>query len=108
MKFVVDKSELDYLLCSRCNYTPAHMAALVANSFEDNISDIAMNGSEFTDDNARANDALVPDIFSTLAEQVLTATITNEQDFRGFYEAFQDQFMGAVSMDRIIMIFTTD
>ena len=37
---------------------------------------------------------------------MLTATIKNKKDFRGFYEAFWDQFVGTVSMTRLIMIST--
>ena len=62
MKPVVNKSKLDYLLCSRRNYTP------VANSFEDSVADITTNGSKFMEDNARAYDALIPGIFGTLVE----------------------------------------
>ena len=88
IKSVVDKSKLYHLLRSRRSYTPLQRAELVANSFEDSVADIEMNGSEFTDDNARAYDELIPGIFSNLAEQVLTSNIKNKKDFRGFYEAF--------------------
>ena len=88
MKSVVNKSDMDYLLCIRRSYTPVQRAAIVANIFEVSVSDIAMNGSTFTDDNASAYDALIPSIFGTLAEQVLTAIIKNKKDFQGFYKAF--------------------
>ena len=65
-----------------------------------------MNGSALTDDNDRVYDALIPGIFGNLGEQVMTATIKNEKDFRGFYEAFRSQFMSEVSMTRLIMIAT--
>ena len=108
MKSTVDKSKLDCLLRSRHSYMLEQRDALVANSFKDRVADITMNGSTFTDNNSHAYDVLVPGISGTLAEQVLIANIKNENDFRGFYEAFQDKFMGAVSMTRLIMISTTD
>ena len=77
MKPVIDKSKLDYLLRNRRIYTPAHRSSLVADSFNESVTDITMNGSAFTDDNDRAYDALIPGIFRTLAEQVLTTTIKN-------------------------------
>ena len=104
MKSVVDKSNLDYLLHSRHSYTSAQRSALASDSFEDGVSDISINGSALKDDNSHAYDALIPGIFVILAEPVLTATTKNEKDFRGFYEAFRAQFMGAVSMTRLIMI----
>ena len=55
----------------------------MANSFEDSAADIVMSGSAVTDDNTRAYDAIIQGILSTLAEQVLTATIKNEKDFQG-------------------------
>ena len=61
----------------------------MVNSFENSVTDIAMNGSAFTENNTRAYDALISGIFGTLAEQVLTATIKNKKYFRGFYEAFR-------------------
>ena len=67
MNSVVNKSKLDYLLCSRHSYTTDQRAALVDNIFKDSVADIAMNGSAFTDDNSCACDALIPGIFSTLA-----------------------------------------
>ena len=81
MKSVVNESKLECLLHSRRIYTPSQRAALLANSFEDSIYDIAMTGSAFMDDNTRAYDALISGIFSTLAEQMLTATINNENYF---------------------------
>ena len=57
----------------------------MANSFEDSAADIVMIGSAVTDDNTRAYDAIIQGIFRNLAEQVLTATIKNKKDFRGFY-----------------------
>ena len=81
MKSVVNESKLECLLHSRHIYTPSQRAALLANSFEDSIYDIAMTGSAFMDDNTRAYDALISGIFSTLAEQMLTATINNENYF---------------------------
>ena len=75
------------MLCSRHSYTPSQRAAIVADSFEDSVTDIAMNCSAFMNDHYRAYDALIPVIFSTLVEQVLTATINNKKDFQGFYEA---------------------
>ena len=88
MKFVINKSKLDYLLGSRRSYTPAKRSALAFGSFEDSVYEITMNVSTFTYDNACAYNALIPGIFVTLAKQVLTATIKNKKDFRGFYEAF--------------------
>ena len=38
-----------------------------------------MNGSALTTDNARAYNALITGIFSTLVEYVLAATINNEE-----------------------------
>ena len=54
MNYVVDKSNMDYLLCSRRSYTPVQRAAIAARSVEDRVAVIAMNGGEFKDDNARA------------------------------------------------------
>ena len=96
MKSVANKSNLEYLLRSRRSYMPAQRALLAANIFKDSVTDIAMYWSAFTDNNYRAYDALIPGIFGTLAEQVLTATIKNKKDFLGFYEEFRSQFMGAV------------
>ena len=107
MKSIFDTSKLEYLLRSFHSYTPAQRAALVAGNFKDSVAEIEMNGIAFTDDNERAYDELIPGIFSNLSEQVLTATINNEKDFQGFYEAFQAQFMGVVSMTRLFTIATT-
>ena len=107
MKSVIDNSNLEYLLRRCCSYTSAKRAALVIGSSGYSVSDLAMNSSSFTDDNSHAYDALIPGIFVILAEPVLTATTKNEKDFRGFYEAFRAQFMGAVSMTCIIMIART-
>ena len=81
IKSVVDNSKLDYLLRSRCSYTPAQRSALADDSFKDSVSDIAMTGSAFMENNARVYDALTPGIFGTLAEQVLTATIKKKKYF---------------------------
>ena len=82
MKSVIDKSKLDYLPCSRRSYTPTQTDALAANIFEYSFTNIEITGSAFTDDNSRAHDALIPGIFGTLAEQVLTATINSKNDFQ--------------------------
>ena len=107
MKSIVDKSNLDYLIHSCRSYTPAQRSALAVSSFKYSVSDIKMNESTFTLDNALAYDAHIPGIFGTLAEQVLTATIKNKKFFRGFYEVLQYRFMGEVSMNCLIMIATT-
>ena len=107
MKSVVDKYKLDYLLRSRHSYTPAQRAALAANRSEHSVADIAMYVSALMENNAHVYDSLIPGISVTLAEQVLTATIKNEKFFQVFYEVFQYQFMGAVSMTCLIIIATT-
>ena len=62
---VVDKSKLEYLLHSFRSYTPVQRAALASGIFEDSVLEIAMTRSVFTDNNVRAYDALIPDIFGT-------------------------------------------
>ena len=85
MKYAAEDSKLDYLLCSHHSYTPTQRDELAVNSFEDSVAEISLNGSAFTNNNARAYDAIIPGIFGTLEEQVLTSTIKNEKYFGGFY-----------------------
>ena len=66
---------MEYLLYSQIIYMTEQKAALAADTFKDRFADIKMTDSAFIDNNSRVYDALIPGIFSTLKEQVLTSTI---------------------------------
>lgn len=57
-----------------------------------------MAGPAFTDDNRKAYDAIVPVIIGGIAEDLLTDTIKSNQDFRSFYEAFLQRYMGPTAI----------